>query len=80
MIRTSVASIPVHSRATGGVIVMRLSEGAKLVTFARVEKEEEIIEEAIEAEEGASVSDDGAPAESLTVTAEEASAPETDEE
>ena len=42
MIRTSVSSIPVHSRATGGVIVMRLSEGAKIVTFARVEKEEEI--------------------------------------
>ena len=42
MIRTSVASIPVHSRATGGVIVMRLSDGAKIVTFARVEKEEEI--------------------------------------
>ena len=44
MIRTSVASIPVHSRATGGVIVMRLSEEAKIVTFARVEKEEEIAE------------------------------------
>ena len=42
MIRTSVDSIPVHSRATSGVIVMRLSEGAKIVTFARVEKEEEI--------------------------------------
>ncbi|MBQ9735397.1 MAG: DNA gyrase subunit A [Clostridia bacterium] len=42
MIRTAVASIPVHSRATGGVIVMRLGEDAKIVTFARVEKEEEL--------------------------------------
>jgi DNA gyrase subunit A len=55
MIRTSVASIPVHSRTASGVIVMRLSEGAKIVTFARVEKEEEIVEES--AEEG-TASDD----------------------
>ena len=53
MIRTSVSSIPVHSRATGGVIVMRLSDGAKIVTFARVEKEEEIENEVKEAEEKA---------------------------
>ena len=54
MIRTSVASIPVHSRATGGVIVMRLSDGAKIVTFARVEKEE-LVEETPEEEEGTAV-------------------------
>jgi DNA gyrase subunit A len=53
MIRTSVASIPVHSRATGGVIVMRLCEGAKIVTFARVEKEEEIVDVTAEAEASA---------------------------
>ncbi len=43
VIRTHVSSIPVHGRATGGVIVMRLSDGAKIVTFARIEKEEEIV-------------------------------------
>ena len=48
MIRTSVASIPVHSRATGGVIVMRLSEEARIVTFALVEKEEALSAEAEE--------------------------------
>ena len=42
LIRTHVSSIPVHGRATGGVIVMRLSDDAKIVNFARVEKEEEI--------------------------------------
>ena len=42
LIRTHVASIPVHGRATSGVIVMRLSDDAKIVNFARVEKEEEI--------------------------------------
>ena len=43
LIRTHVASIPVHGRATGGVIVMRLSDDAKIVNFARVEKEEEVV-------------------------------------
>jgi len=78
MIRTSVASIPVHSRATGGVIVMRLSEGAKLVTFARVEKEEEIAEEVI----GAEVSTQDAPVaeEATEMPSEEESVPTTDEE
>ncbi len=42
LIRTHVASIPVHGRATGGVIVMRLADDAKIVNFARVEKEEEV--------------------------------------
>ena len=42
LIRTHVSSIPVHGRATSGVIVMRLSEEARIVNFARIEKEEEI--------------------------------------
>ena len=42
LIRTHVSSIPVHGRATGGVIVMRLSDDAKIVNFARVEKEEPV--------------------------------------
>ena len=42
VIRTHVDSIPVHGRATGGVIVMRLSDEAKIVTFARIPKEEEV--------------------------------------
>ena len=42
IIRTPVAGIPTYSRTAGGVIVMRLSDGAELVTFARIEKEEEI--------------------------------------
>ncbi len=45
VIRTHVDSIPVHGRATGGVIVMRLSDDAKIVTFARIPKEEEIVSE-----------------------------------
>ena len=32
--RTAVSPIPCHGRATGGVIVMRLSEDAKVVTFS----------------------------------------------
>ena len=78
MIRTAVASIPVHSRATGGVIVMRLGEGAKIVTFARVEKEEDTL--ALAEAEG-----DEAPAE-ISVQAEAAveapveEAPETTSE
>ncbi len=55
VIRTHVDSIPVHSRATGGVIVMRLSDDAKIVTFARIEKEEEIVVEGDENEESAVV-------------------------
>ncbi|MBO5653613.1 MAG: DNA gyrase subunit A, partial [Clostridia bacterium] len=48
LIRTAVAPIPTHSRATGGVIVMRLSEEAKVVTFSAAPKEEEIAEAAEE--------------------------------
>ena len=36
IIRTPVSDIPTYSRTAGGVIVMRMSEGAKLVHFAKV--------------------------------------------
>ncbi len=46
MIRVPVAGIPTYSRGAGGVIVMRLEEGAEIISFARVEKEEDLVEEA----------------------------------
>ncbi len=52
IIRTPVSGIPVYSRTAGGVIVMRLSDGASLVNFTRVEREPEDseLEEAEKAE------------------------------
>ena len=41
LIRTHVSSIPVYSRAASGVIVMRLTKGASVVNFAKVEAQEE---------------------------------------
>ena len=41
IIRTPVSGIPVYSRTAGGVIVMRLADGASLVNFTRVEREPE---------------------------------------
>ena len=52
LIRTAVAPIPTHSRATGGVIVMRLAEDAKVVTFSTAPKEEEIASVAEETAKG----------------------------
>ena len=66
LIRTAVAPIPTHSRATGGVIVMRLSEDAKVVTFSAAPKEEEL---AAAAEETAK-SDETEPAELSFLTDE----------
>ncbi len=40
IIRTTVDQIPVHGRATGGVIVMRMSEGSKIARFALLSEEE----------------------------------------
>ena len=40
VVRTSVSEIPVYSRSAGGVIVMRLAEGASIVNFAKVPSEE----------------------------------------
>ena len=49
IVRTPIADIPTYSRTAGGVIVMRLAEGQKLVHFTSVAKEEdEEIEEAVE--------------------------------
>ena len=47
VIRTPVSGIPTYSRTAGGVIVMRLSEGQKLVNFTKVAREEDT-EEATE--------------------------------
>ena len=49
IIRTPCDGIPSYSRTAGGVIVMRLSEGVKVVTFTRLESEEAIEEEIAEA-------------------------------
>ena len=48
IIRCPVAGIPVYGRTAGGVIVMRLSEDAKVVNFTKVdhEDEEETLDEA----------------------------------
>jgi DNA gyrase subunit A len=41
VIRTPVCDVPHYSRTAGGVIMMRLSEGQKLVNFTAVAKEED---------------------------------------
>ena len=46
IVRTPVADINVYSRTASGVIVMRLSEGQKLVTFTKVAREDEAEKEA----------------------------------
>ncbi len=52
VIRTPVAGISTYGRTAAGVIVMRLSEGASIVNFAKVQKDEEDEnEENAEAEE-----------------------------
>ncbi len=68
IIRIPVDGIPVYSRTAAGVIVMRLDDGAKIVNFTKVEKEEE--EEAGEGEipetEGDTVSEAPQAAEAQT--------------
>ncbi len=56
MIRIPVEGIPVYSRTASGVIVMRLDDGAKVVNFTKVSKEEE---EDAEAERSAEENRDG---------------------
>ena len=46
IIRTAVSGINVYSRTAGGVILMRLDEGCTINNVARLEKNEEIEEEA----------------------------------
>ncbi len=41
IIRIPVCGMPTYSRTAGGVIVMRLADGAKIIGFTKVEKEEE---------------------------------------
>ena len=50
IIRTPVSDIPTYSRTAGGVIVMRLGEGQKLVNFTAVAHEEPEEEEVPETE------------------------------
>jgi len=50
IIRTPVSDIPTYSRTAGGVIVMRLGEGQKLVNFTAVAHEEPEEEETSEIE------------------------------
>ena len=50
IIRTSVSSINLYSRTASGVIIMRLSDGAKLSNVARLEKAEEIETQSLESE------------------------------
>ena len=45
MIRTPVDGIPMYGRSAAGVIVMRLSDGKKLVNFTKMDKAEEENEE-----------------------------------
>ena len=52
MIRVPVSDVPTYSRSAGGVIVMRLSDGQKIVNFTKVASEEPDEEEAIEGESG----------------------------
>ena len=46
IVRTPVADINIYSRSASGVIVMRLGEGQKLVTFTKVAREDEMAQEA----------------------------------
>ncbi len=48
IVRTAVEGVPVYGRATGGVIVMRLAEGSKLISFDVAAKEPENTEESVE--------------------------------
>ena len=48
IVRTAVEGVPVYGRATGGVIVMRLAEGSKLISFDIAAKEPENTQEPTE--------------------------------
>ena len=41
LIRIAVSDVPVYSRSAGGVIVMRMAEGSKIVNFTCMEREDE---------------------------------------
>ena len=65
IIRTPVSGIPTYSRTAGGVIVMRMDEGVRVVNLTRLEREEETIAEIEAAPES-----ETPPAETVTVTEE----------
>ena len=44
MIRTGAADIPTYSRSAGGVRVMRLAEGQKIVNFTKIARQDELEE------------------------------------
>ena len=71
IIRTPVSGIPAYSRTAGGVIVMRLGDGVKVVTFARLESEEEIAEEIAEGEAAVAAEAAAAPAPAIAPEADE---------
>ena len=52
VIRIDVAEVPIYSRVTQGVRVMRLDEGVSLVTITRADKEPDVVPEEQEQEEG----------------------------
>ena len=68
IVRTPVAEIPTYSRTAGGVILMRLGEGQKLVNFTAVaheepeEEAEETVTEATETQETVEATEVFAPA------------------
>lgn len=74
IIRTPVTDIPVYSRTAGGVIVMRLAEGAKIIGFERIAKEEIDESEIEKAEREAELSDK----DTAKTVSEEAQVPETE--
>ena len=59
IIRTPVSGIPIYSRTAGGVIVMRMEEGVRVVNLTRLEREEETMQEIVEspADEAAPVAE-----------------------
>lgn len=82
IIRIPVAGIPIYSRSAGGVIVMRLSEGAAIVNLSRIEPQEEL-DEAITADETAEhpdLSEDGEPTGAEEEKADESDVAETEDE
>lgn len=58
IIRTPVSEIPFYGRSAGGVIAMKLAEGAILVNFAKVENEEETDAQLSEAEKDENISNE----------------------
>ena len=55
IIRTRASEIPVHYRTAMGVIIMRMAEGVKIVSFTRLDKAEEKDEETDETIESSEV-------------------------